>query len=81
MIQGNASFMSKIAMLLLHKLSDNLNYGLLLMAHDEAVLQFPTDIIEKKAKEVKELMIKSGTYTCKNVKLDAEYEIGDYWIH
>jgi DNA polymerase I-like protein with 3'-5' exonuclease and polymerase domains len=80
-IQGNASFMSKIAMLLLHKLSNNLDYGLLLMAHDEAVLQFPIDIIEEKAKEVKELMIKSGTYTCKNVKLDAEYEIGDYWIH
>lgn len=80
-IQGSASTMIKLAMILIEKDNKDLKSGLLLPVHDELVLEYSESIIEEKNKEIKEILFKAGKQICENVPMDSVGEIGDYWVH
>lgn len=84
-IQGLASSMTKLAAILIEEYNEKnnipLEYGVLLLVHDEIVEEYPKDISENRSKMSIEFMKKAGTYFCKNVGMDAETAVGDYWIH
>lgn len=80
-IQGLSSSMSKLAAMYIDKDNRSIDYGLLLMVHDEMVEEYPEDIIEERTKITLDSMKKAGTYFCKKVVMEAAEAIGDYWIH
>ena len=84
-IQGLASSMTKKAVLLIEEYNEQINipleYGVLLIVHDEIIEEYPKEISKERSEITLNLMRKSGTYFCKKVGMDAETAIGNYWIH
>ena len=81
MIQGSASSMIKIAIILAEEKNRDLKSGILLPVHDECVAEYPESIVQEKDEELDIYFAKAGTYICKNVPMTSVGEIGDYWIH
>ena len=79
-IQGTSATMTKLAAVLIEK-DKSLKEGVLLLVHDELVEEYPKELAEKRSLETIECMKKAGEYFCKNVPMDAETAVGDYWIH
>ncbi len=51
------------------------------MVHDEYNVEAPEEIADEVAKILKNCMVKAGSFFCKIIPLDADVEIGDFWIH
>lgn len=80
-IQGACAFMTKIACILIDENSRDIKSGLLLPVHDEVVEEYSSDIIEDRKLLTRKYMQDAGKYLCKNVLMDADCAVGDYWIH
>jgi DNA polymerase I-like protein with 3'-5' exonuclease and polymerase domains len=79
-IQGTASSMTKLAVILMEK-EVSLEEGVSIIVHDEVVQEFESKLCEDKSRDTVECMRKSGVYFCPNVPMDAETAIGKHWIH
>ena len=79
-IQGTSATMTKLAVILMEKYFTH-KYGVLLVVHDEVVVEFPIEHCKEKSEIVSNSMIKAGTYFCPKVPMGADSEIGDHWIH
>ncbi len=80
-IQGFAATMSKVAAILIDDNNRSLKFGLLLAVHDEFVEEYIESIAEEKSALTVECMRESGRKMCKEVPMDADTAVGDYWIH
>ena len=80
-IQGLSATMSKLAMGIIDKDNLNLNEGLILFVHDEAIEIYEEKKANFKSKNTIKAMKLAGLFTCKKVPMDAESAIGDFWIH
>lgn len=84
-IQGSSADCSKLAGILFFR--EILKRGwfdkvkIVNMIHDEYNVEAPEEIAEEVAQCLKDCMVKAGTVFCKIIPLDADIEIGDYWVH
>ena len=84
-IQGSSADCSKLAGILFFR--EILKRGwfdkvkIVNMIHDEYNVEAPEEIAEEVAQCLKDCMVKAGTVFCKIIPLDADVEIGDYWVH
>lgn len=84
-IQGSSADISKLAGVFFF--NEILNRGwfnivkIVNMVHDEYNIEAPADLIDEAVNVLRDCMRKAGTFFCKTVSLDAEAEIGDFWIH
>lgn len=84
-IQGSAADCSKLAGVILF--NQLIKRGLLFtvkivnMVHDEFNVEAPEEIAEETSELVKNCMVAAGEQFCKFVKLGAEAQIGDHWLH
>ena len=84
-VQSTGADTIKIAMIYLFDwiLKNNL-FGIvkiIILVHDESVIECPKEMKELVANKVQECMEKSGAIFCKKVKLKANPMIGNCWIH
>lgn len=85
----SAAEVTKISMILLRdellklgiKPIQNAKAKLILVVHDELILEATEDIIEQCAVLQKECMEKAGEVICKKVKIKALPVIADKWVH
>ena len=73
--------MMKMASMIVEKDNRNLNQGIILLIHDEALAQYKDEEIVEKTKYVEDCMLKAGSYICNNVPMYAVGEYGKEWIH
>ena len=78
-IQGSSSIMSKICMYLLEKDNYELDQGLLLFIHDEAVLEYYKT--NDKKEFVKDSFLKSGKYVTPTVPITGDLAVDYFWVH
>lgn len=84
-IQGSSADCSKLAGILFF--NEILKRGwfnkvkIVNMIHDEYNVEAPEEIAEEVAQCIKKCMVEAGSVFCKIVPLDADIEIGDYWVH
>lgn len=88
-IQGTASIITKLALILLRDelLKNNIlplqdaAVKILLSIHDEIVLEVRKDLADIWVKKHKECMEKAGAFMCKNIVIKANPVINDFWAH
>ena len=54
---------------------------IVIICHDEYLIECPKDIAEKEAKVLKECMEKAGDFYYTRVRLTATPQINTYWKH
>lgn len=76
-IQGLCASLTKLACIFI----EDMSYQILNIVHDEILVECDESNKDQCAQDVKECMIRAGSYFCKNVPMNAVPEVGTYWIH
>ena len=83
--QATGAVMFKLASIFIYQylIEHNLLFKvkLCIPAHDEWNVEVPEEIVEEMTQVVQNCMSKAGSYFCKHLKVPAEAEVGDCWIH
>ena len=45
------------------------------------IIEVPEDIVDEMTEVLKDCMSKAGGFFCRKLKLPADSEVGNYWIH
>lgn len=84
-IQATGALMFKLASIYLwnYLKSNDLVFKvkLCIPCHDEWNIEVPKEITEQMTKVLQDCMEKAGTYFCKKIKMPADAEVSDHWIH
>lgn len=84
-IQGTSASMTKYAAYNFFKWTKENGYldraKLILMVHDEIVVEADEDIAELVEKKLQEIMIDAGSRFCKKVPISTSTSISNYWTH
>ena len=80
-IQGSASDMTKVALLFVHYDEVLRSYGshVVLVIHDEIIIECPKEHQEVCAKRLEELMVKAAQTKVKSIPFASESEVMDRW--
>ena len=83
--QGTGVIILKYAMVLFFRwIIENGYFNKVLLCdlvHDEAVVEFPKELVDVVPNKLKEFMEKSAGVFCKKLPIPAVPEVGDHWIH
>jgi DNA polymerase I-like protein with 3'-5' exonuclease and polymerase domains len=80
-IQNTNAEAIKIALVNMDRYLEKVGYGFInLTVHDELVVEFPDEVVEKEAEEVKDIIEKSLAYFLDGVESKASYKISKHWI-
>ena len=84
-IQSSGAETIKVAAYFFYKwiLENNLMYKVMIvnLVHDEILIECDKELKDIVMAKVKECMEKSGDFYCRRIKLTAEPEAANYWIH
>lgn len=82
-IQGTAAKQSKLAQINMrnHFIENNLPVSILLLLHDESILETIPDYAEKASELQNKFMVEAANVFCPNVKFTTSGEISDKWEH
>ena len=84
-IQGTAASMTKLAGIMLYRRQVKENsfnkFKMVLNIHDEIVLESKRDFARESAKQLQECMLSAGKVFVKNIPMEAEVKISNYWTH
>lgn len=84
-IQGTGALCFKLASIYLYEYLKNNNLLFIVKytipAHDEINIEAPEEMADKMATILVQCMEQAGAYFCDKVKLGADVNIGEYWIH
>lgn len=83
--QGTGIIILKYAMVLFFRwIVDNGYFNKVLLCdlvHDEAVAEFPKELVDIVPNKLKEFMEKAASVFCKKLPIPAVPEVGNHWIH